>query len=92
MGGGSEEFHLVSARPLADPIPAIDDHRIVVDDEQADVGLGHGPMLPVGRARPAEVSLDWVRSALVAQGIEHRPPEPGAQVRILPRARCAARP
>ena len=24
--------------------------------------------------------------ALVAQGIEHRPPEPGAQVRILPRA------
>src|SRR5947209_2162568 len=25
--------------------------------------------------------------ALVAQGIEHRPPEPGAQVRILPRAR-----
>ncbi len=25
-------------------------------------------------------------SALVAQGIEHRPPEPGAQVRILPGA------
>ena len=25
--------------------------------------------------------------ALVAQGIEHWPPEPGAQVRILPRAR-----
>ncbi len=24
--------------------------------------------------------------ALVAQGIEHRPPEPGAQVRILPGA------
>ena len=28
-----------------------------------------------------------VRPALVAQGIEHRPPEPCAQVRILPRAR-----
>lgn len=27
--------------------------------------------------------------ALVAQGIEHRPPEPGAQVRILPRALLA---
>ncbi len=26
--------------------------------------------------------------ALVAQGIEHRPPEPCAQVRILPRAPC----
>ena len=26
--------------------------------------------------------------ALVAQGIEHRPPEPCAQVRILPRALC----
>jgi hypothetical protein len=26
------------------------------------------------------------RSALVAQGIERRPPEPDAQVRILPRA------
>src|SRR5712692_6750372 len=26
--------------------------------------------------------------ALVAQGIEHRPPEPCAQVRILPRAHC----
>ena len=28
--------------------------------------------------------------ALVAQGIEHRPPEPGAQVRILPRAQWMA--
>ena len=28
--------------------------------------------------------LSW--AALVAQGIEHRPPEPGAQVRILPGA------
>ena len=27
-----------------------------------------------------------LKRALVAQGIEHRPPEPGAQVRILPRA------
>ena len=27
--------------------------------------------------------------ALVAQGIEHRPPEPGAQVRILPGARAS---
>src|SRR5690606_30931989 len=29
--------------------------------------------------------------ALVAQGIEHRPPEPCAQVRILPRAPCEPR-
>ena len=29
-------------------------------------------------------------AALVAQGIERRPPEPGAQVRILPRARRSA--
>src|SRR5256885_785510 len=31
------------------------------------------------------------RPALVAQGIEHRPPEPGAKVRILPRAPPASR-
>jgi hypothetical protein len=30
--------------------------------------------------------LDSGVRALVAQGIERRPPEPGAQVRILPRA------
>jgi hypothetical protein len=29
--------------------------------------------------------------ALVAQGIEHRPPEPGAQVRILPGAPALTR-
>src|SRR5688500_7151452 len=43
--------------------------------------------------RPAVAQGDPARMtcpARVAQGIEHRPPEPGAQVRILPRAplRC----
>src|SRR5579859_6585542 len=37
-----------------------------------------------GRAGP--VSMLSPIPALVAQGIEHRPPEPGAQVRILSRA------
>src|SRR6478609_10669587 len=32
-----------------------------------------------------------VRAAPVAQGIEHRPPEAGAQVRILPGAPCLTR-
>src|SRR6266540_3393973 len=32
-------------------------------------------------------ALRWVDEALVAQGIEHAPPERGAQVRILPGAR-----
>ena len=37
------------------------------------------------RPRPAAVAFGR-HPALVAQGIEHRPPEPCAQVRILPRA------
>ena len=47
---------------------------------------------PLGpRSRTVTASL-LRRPALVAQGIEHRPPEPCAQVRILPRAPCDASP
>src|SRR6266511_2422783 len=43
--------------------------------------------------RPEKVALGTLaRTALVAQGIEQWPPEPCAQVRILPRAPLAIRP
>ena len=41
-------------------------------------------MSTAGRAQPVRYALPWY--APVAQGIEHRPPEAGAQVRILPGA------
>jgi hypothetical protein len=40
----------------------------------------------------ASTTLAFGTPALVAQGIEHRPPEPCAQVRILPRAPLVFRP
>src|SRR5579884_4137653 len=44
---------------------------------------------PSGLPRPGRVPNTLTSPALVAQGIEHRPPEPGAKVRILPRALSA---
>src|SRR5690606_33842339 len=53
----------------------------------ADQGSHRGATAgSAGAVADATLSLP----ALVAQGIEHRPPEPCAQVRILPRAPGAA--
>src|SRR5262249_36218773 len=45
------------------------------------------PRLLVDQPQDARGILQPPPSALVAQRIEHRPPEPCAQVRVLPRAR-----
>ena len=45
---------------------------------------GRREVSAAGRAQPVRYALPWY--APVAQGIEHRPPEAGAQVRILPGA------
>src|SRR5204863_7641425 len=44
------------------------------------------PTAPTGGAERCPTAFS-ARPALVAQRIEHRPPEPCAQVRVLPRAR-----
>src|SRR5439155_25577693 len=71
----------------------LDADRIVVDDQHRH--RGHPTIVP-GAVRSPGIrrrrSARYARTvpALVAQGIEHRPPEPGAQVRILPGALARA--
>src|SRR5437763_13616675 len=53
--------------------------------DQARLDAGRGAVTGLRGARGASANLLGSR-APVAQGIEHRPPEAGAQVRILPGA------
>src|SRR4028119_362152 len=86
------------ARGCAQPVGALElgvdleeaqDDGVVVADENALGRIGHGgPSLSSGPSRPThratEHALGLTARAPVAQGIEHAPPERGAQVRILP--------
>ena len=55
--------------------------------DRSEDGFGeHAGIVSCGG--PPTTDRYTLASALVAQGIEHRPPEPGAQVRILPGALC----
>ena len=69
------------------------DHLVVVHDEHAPQTLRHAARLPClatlcARNGPVPTDAPGLvpfrgHQAPIAQGIEHRPPEPGAQVRIL---------